>query len=440
MYDLSSELSVFYNEHVKLPKEKVNELYDIKDINISRLKDGLNKYNDENKTDYVLDKSIVQGSVGMGTVTQNEENDYDIDVGVLIDETNMKSIGSSKARNVVFDAFNKINVSFNTPPEKLTNCVRITYAKGYRIDLAVYRENYQNEHAGKEWRERDPNAINDWFKKSKETKDKSLTKTIQLIKMFSKSKPRWKMPGGLIITILVEENLTYQYERIDEILYYTIKSMIDRLKIDEDIHTPIYPYSTILYNDNDRQKVKNLKERLEKALDKLSVLTEHDCTKLKAIEVWQSFFNHSYWDELYSIEEENVLDLKETVNSAEKYIHHEYPLRLKYKVEIGANVDMPGFRNKTLNEFLSRFRFIPKGKTIEFSLLKTDTPEPYDIYWKVRNVGIEAYNRDNIRGQIINKNVRKFKEHSSFKGPHFVECYVVKNGACVAKERLDVPM
>jgi hypothetical protein len=32
------------------------------------------------------------------------------------------------------------------------------------------------------------------------------------------------------------------------------------------------------------------------------------------------------------------------------------------------------------------------------------------------------------------------QEHTSFYGPHYVECYLIKNGVCVAKDRIDVPI
>ncbi|MGN6809026.1 MAG: nucleotide-binding domain-containing protein [Trinickia sp.] len=31
-------------------------------------------------------------------------------------------------------------------------------------------------------------------------------------------------------------------------------------------------------------------------------------------------------------------------------------------------------------------------------------------------------------------------ETANFHGPHFVECYVIKNGVCVARDRIDVPI
>lgn len=440
MYDLSEELEAFFSEHVKLSQQKIDELYEKKNYNIDRLERGLEKYNDENSTNYTLEESYVQGSVGMETVTQNEENDYDIDVGILIDEEDIGDIGSDKVKNVILNAFELINANFVTPPKKITNCIRFTYEAGYQIDFAVYREVTNAEHAGSEWRERNPEAIQGWFDLQKIFKGDNLPVVIQLIKMFNKSRSSWSMPGGLVTTILVEESLATDYDRIDKQLYYTIENMVNRLIRDEDVKSPVFPYKSILYNNKDKRKVEVFKKRLESYLEKLEVLTDYDCSRLNAIEAWQSFFNHTYWDELQSEEEQNVYDSVKAVATHEEYIHHEYPLRLRYDLEIGANIDIDGFRRKTLKEIINRFIKIPKGKTIEFHIVDTNTPPPYDIYWKVRNVGPEAYRQDMIRGQIINKNEKKFTETSTFRGPHYVECYIVKDGVCVAKKRLDVPI
>jgi hypothetical protein len=32
------------------------------------------------------------------------------------------------------------------------------------------------------------------------------------------------------------------------------------------------------------------------------------------------------------------------------------------------------------------------------------------------------------------------KENSNFEGAHFVECYIIKDGFCVARDRIDVPI
>ena len=69
----------------------------------------------------------------------------------------------------------------------------------------------------------------------------------------------------------------------------------------------------------------------------------------------------------------------------------------------------------------------------------TNCPPPYKIFWKVKNVGPEAERRNDVRGQIEEKG-NSIVENSSFYGNHYIECYIVKDGVCVAKARIDVPI
>ena len=68
----------------------------------------------------------------------------------------------------------------------------------------------------------------------------------------------------------------------------------------------------------------------------------------------------------------------------------------------------------------------------------TNAPYPYDIWWKVRNVGEYAETNNKIRGQIIKNSGKHHREESQFAGPHFVECYIIKNNECVATKRVHV--
>ena len=86
MYDLLSKFNTFYDSYVVLPQAEQTNLHSKKDLNIQRLKDGLQEYNEENKTSYSIVETCVQGSVAMSTVVQNEDGDYDIDVAVVFDK------------------------------------------------------------------------------------------------------------------------------------------------------------------------------------------------------------------------------------------------------------------------------------------------------------------------------------------------------------------
>jgi hypothetical protein len=67
-------------------------------------------------------------------------------------------------------------------------------------------------------------------------------------------------------------------------------------------------------------------------------------------------------------------------------------------------------------------------------MVHTDVPGSYSVYWKVRNHGPEAELRHALRGEIhIDGGNQQRSESTSYIGHHFVECYIVKDGVCVAR-------
>ena len=99
-----------------------------------------------------------------------------------------------------------------------------------------------------------------------------------------------------------------------------------------------------------------------------------------------------------------------------------------------------GFRPTLLERLLPQLRhFLPHNFKIECAVLQTDTPEPYEVYWKVKNVGPEAERRNEVRGQII-KRGPEITENTKFFGNHYIECYIIKDKVCVARKRINIPI
>lgn len=125
--------------------------------------------------------------------------------------------------------------------------------------------------------------------------------------------------------------------------------------------------------------------------------------------------------------------------NTEEFIRDKFPVDIIYNLKIDCEVKQDGWRPNLLSRIIKADGFLKVDKSLEFMIISTDCPQPYDIYWKVRNVGKEAESRDDIRGQIV-KGVSSHREHSVFRGPHYTECYLVKNNICVAKAKINVPI
>lgn len=460
MYNLNGKFNTFYNKHVVLKKEQKNELHEKKKLNIDRLKDGLIAYNEEYGTDYKLaEEPVTQGSVAMHTVTQNESNDYDIDIAIVFEKDSFPET-TTKAKRVIEKSLLKKCTGFTVAPKAHTNCVRIVYKDGYHIDFAIYRrfkenendDEYTYEHCGSQWRKRDPRAITKWFVEQNKFHNSRLREIVRLLKMFSKSRNLWEMPGGLIQSVLCEEKCQATYTRLDERFYYTLELIKSRLESNTEVLNPTDPSLSLIHNQNETSKLTNLYNRISKYIKKLDVLFESSCTKEQAISAWSDFFNHSYWaSELQESQSKNELvksnsavtesffDFRET----EEFIEHIAPINLKSRLHLDCNIVKGDRVIGRLSDILIKEQTLEKGLSLYFKATTNAIP-PFNVYWKVRNRGDIAKQNDDIRGQLINGAVKEnplfHYEETSFDGDHFVECFIVKKSVCVARGKIKVPI
>lgn len=395
-----------------------------------------------------------QGSVAMSTVIQNENKDYDIDIAIIFDEDNIADLTPIKIKNIIVKSLKKKCTNFKIAPEAKTNCVRIVYAGNYHIDFAIYKrkrnrnQTFIYEHAGSEWRERDPRSINRWYQEQINLKSEKLRHATRLSKMFCKSRSYWEMPGGLIQSVLCSESV-FSYEKMDEMFYYTLVSIRDRLSNDIEVLNPTNCELSLLLTMKDKQKMNNLLNRLNNQIEKLQVLFQSTCTKQEAITAWKEFFNHPYWGDCLESSKRNLLfetDLNEfdTLVETEDYIETLFPVirNCYYQMKINCRIRYDG-RTEFLGSMLNRGLKITKGSELYF-YVENDCSKygSYEVYIKVKNNGVEAAKANCLRGEIKHFDVTKkyHRETALYTGEHLVECYLIKNGQCVVVDNIKVPI
>ncbi|EIY5964863.1 nucleotidyltransferase [Enterococcus faecalis] len=448
MYDCSKQLEKFYRKKVVLSAKEQNELREKRKLNIKRLKEGLSEYNSEKNKNFKIAEERIQGSMAMHTITQNDRQDYDIDVGIVFEEDNLNELGSLATRNMVANALKRKTKQFAEVPEIKTSCVRLKYnSTGYHVDFAVFKRykknsddaDYTYEHSGSEWSVRHIKDLESWFSEKIKDKGDDLRKVIRLSKMFCKSRESWKnMPSGLIQTVICEENFNESYSRLDEVFYYTMKNIVSRLNVYLEVYAPVDNGRQLVNRDIDYQRMRNWKNRLEIQLDSLNVLFDDECTSEEALKAWGIFFEHSYWNELSDTVK------KQSFTDTEEFIGDLYPVLEQFEVTVDCKVSGNGFNLMTFQKYLDKYapclnKFIPPKFKIECSIQSTTCPEYDKILWKVLNVGPEAEKRNDIRGQIEDRG-SKITENTNFSGNHFIECYLIKDDVCVGIGHVDVPI
>lgn len=113
-----------------------------------------------------------------------------------------------------------------------------------------------------------------------------------------------------------------------------------------------------------------------------------------------------------------------------------WPLTTTYYCNISAYYNDATDANKRKN--ITASTVLPKGCFVYFNAMDTNVPKPFDVYWQVVNNGEEAKNDNCLRGgifraQTLGRGGLIYKDSTRFSGLHWVECFIVKNGICVAR-------
>lgn len=136
-----------------------------------------------------------------------------------------------------------------------------------------------------------------------------------------------------------------------------------------------------------------------------------------------------------------VSEASRAFRDTEQFIEVRYPVDVTESVAIDCEVTQDGWRPTRLREMLRTRMLLKADKSLRFWVTSCTVEPPYTLNWKVLNRGEEAERRDMVRGQIVDSTGPDTRvEHSDFKGEHVVECYVLKDGVVVARDRIDVPI
>ena len=139
--------------------------------------------------------------------------------------------------------------------------------------------------------------------------------------------------------------------------------------------------------------------------------------------------------------EQAVKDPFISYNDTEQFIEDFYPIDLQYELNLECKVTQAGFRPASLKDMRRKHILLRPNKELEFYITNADLPKPYSLKWKVCNCGEEAKKRNCIRGQIIDGTTLKTrKEHTDFRGKHYVECYAIRYDVVIARGKISVPI
>jgi hypothetical protein len=481
MYDYADRIEAFRHQKVRLSSEFLDKLLAHRQSNRDRL---ISRLPDEIPGVTLGQSSFKpQGSVAMQTVIQTKylDDEYDIDDGLvlwrhqLVDKEGKELSAvdvKEKVRNALKDG------RFSRQPKICTNCVRVFYAdtdeEKHHVDFPAYRKwedengDEQRELAGdKDWVESDPTQVNVWFNDTVESRNDSVAgrgtqfrQLIQLLKRFCRSRPdtEWDMPNGMKLTMLVHECQPAYNTKIDVAFRDLLTALESRLMRSKRILNLAHPDRPLITKSDNDPNVVELLDHTQEALAQLKELDKSENNNMDAARVaWDWIFRSDgffkeYDDEKKDQEKNNAQNAQDgAYNSGTKLarlgqtalsifnVPHrqrpQWPIQVKPgRVYVRGYFSRDGFRPQ---EFHTNSTPLPKSCSLRFEA-STTVGHPYRVYWQVVNTGAEAsslpgglrggfYDGVTERGGLVRN------EGTRYTGSHWIECFIVKHGTCVAR-------
>lgn len=319
--------------------------------------------------------------------------------------------------------------------------VTVTYTNFHVEVQPVFEQDdrsylYPDTNDGGRWKTTKPREEMDAVANMDASKNSNLRRLCKMIRA-------WRNKHGFAMGGLLVDTLAYNF--LNSTSDYDTKSFLyyDYLSRDFFKYISELPEQSEYAAPGSRQRV-----RVKKKFQKKAKKAHRLC--LEAIAAEEQSGVNDKWKKVYgrpfpaaksatqkSLSEGSVTGWDNT----EQFIEDQYPVDIRENLRIDCEVKQNGFREFFLRHMLSRKIALGVKKSLCFDVIENSVSEPYQIFWKVLNRGEIARKRNCVRGQIIaDEGRQQRKEFTNFRGDHVVECYCVKDGVVVAKDRILVPI
>ncbi len=394
---------------------------------------------------------IPQGSYAHKTIIKpvRATDEFDADVLLYLDEyTNWEAHDYVEELYLFF----KENSTYKDKVSRRTRCITIDYANDFHIDVVPFLERHgskyvTNRHVNN-FELTNPEGYTEWLDERNRITKHHFVKVIRLIKYIRDYKRTFSIKSIILNTLLGEqvndaalledENC---YSDVPTTLYTIMKKLKSYVESNYYMPTIADPGGTG-ENFGDRWNQDGWATFRNKMIFYSNKITEayEEPDLEKSLSKWQEIFGEcfkkpeSITEANKNIANRSLLSLNNTEQQITD-LGFQVQINPTYKVRLNGRVTKKaGYREYYLS---TQGNKVGRERSISFSIKVFNIPLPYTIYWKTLNRGEQAIQSNCIRGQIYLGSSTHI-EPTSFKGNHFVECYIVKEGVCVAKDRQSV--
>jgi hypothetical protein len=397
----------------------------------------------------LLKMTIPQGSFAQKTIIRpRPDGHFDADLLVHLDP--VPDWDACEYVGRLYTALGRSAV-YKDMRHRRTRCVYIDYADEFHVDLVPYVETnghgYITNRKTDGFELTDPKGFTGWLKDQHRVTDYHLVKVIRLLKYVRDT--RWGLsPKSVIFTTLIGGRVS---SSLDASCYAdvptTLKTVVGAL--DDYLQQNYFlPAITDPGGTNDRFDLRwdqagytAFRKRINSMRTKIDTAFETDGVEA-SVTAWQEVFGDQFKKPAITSSAAGRGALIKVGGSlrpvTERFLDKDYGIPTSATL---AAIRMVG-KVKTKGPMLA-YRLpdnanqVTKGRELVFEIESCQVQEPYAVYWKVRNQGAEAQRAGGLRGEI-RKGSRTLCEETRYAGSHWVECYVVKGGRCVARARQPV--
>ncbi|MFL5653337.1 MAG: SMODS domain-containing nucleotidyltransferase [Ktedonobacteraceae bacterium] len=348
--------------------------------------------------------------------------------------------------------------------QRKTRCVRINYAGDFHIDVVPYLEragsHYVTNRCEPEGVGRfelsDPEAFTAWIDERQRLTNGHFIKTIRLVKYLRDFKNTFDCKSIILMTLLgnqvdpVEAGLSPAlYANVPSTLVILLGKLASALPATMPaILDPAGTGDTFSERYKESWNYTNFRTHIINYANRMRAAYEEENRDV-SIAKWQDVFGDEFKPGALARKALSEPFVASVPWAGEKFIDqrpYNFPMRIdpNFRARItgrvtglatGQETRRNGFRQFVLAKQGNR---VPKNRRLQFTVT-TNVPKPHHVYWKVRNGGVEANYAQQLRGEISEDQGSKQKtETTLYTGHHYVECYIVKGGAVVARDRQDV--
>lgn len=395
---------------------------------------------------------LPQGSYAHRTIINPVQQNDEFDADLLLE---MDEVEGWEAEDYVQELYTvfRSSATYRDMVSRHARCVKVDYANAFHIDVVPYMERHGEHYITNRdenlFELTNPEGYNEWLDGKNRLASGRLVKVIRLMKYLRDFKNTFDCKS-VILSILLGNSVNdaaawgddSQYKDVPSALKSIIGSLDDYLQ-DNEVMPSIDDPSEPSQNFNHRwtqEKYENFRNRIHTYrgwVDEAYDETDLEQSKAK----WRRLFGEKFATFDTELKKASAAHLGLAgVKNTEETLEGKWGIRTRldgeHRIRIaGQTARRQGFRDRVLTK---SGNVVLRGSTIRFRVTHNATGK-VDVYWKVRNTGAEAIKANCIRGQVfLDEGTLRRNEPTAYRGRHYVEVYLVKDGVCVATDHQEV--